>query len=72
MYGARAIEDLYFALNRFDIDLIVYFTGDGPWSDKQAGKRMGFYDCSMSVSEQFVYTKLRDFFVYKDMKYFCM
>lgn len=48
------IMDLSQALTVYDIDLFLYFTGDGPWQDEQAGKAMGFTDRTKPVSEQFV------------------
>ncbi|MBR6681344.1 MAG: hypothetical protein IKL59_08800 [Clostridia bacterium] len=36
------IEDLYTSLSKYDIDLFLYFTGDGPWRDHPEGDRFGF------------------------------
>lgn len=36
--------DLYRSLSKYDIDLCLYYTGDGPHHDPEAGTRMGFYD----------------------------
>jgi hypothetical protein len=37
------VEDLYRSLSKYDIDLFLYFTGDGPWKDPEAGHRFGFF-----------------------------
>ena len=36
------ILDLYASLRKYDIDLYVYYTGDGPYKDEKAGAAMGF------------------------------
>ena len=36
--------DLYEALKKYDIDLYLYYTGDGPHKDEQAGNGLGWYD----------------------------
>lgn len=36
------IENLYQALKKYDIDLMLYFTGDGPANDEQAGNAFGY------------------------------
>lgn len=36
------VEDLYRSLARYDIDLFLYFTGDGPYKDDREGRRFGF------------------------------
>jgi hypothetical protein len=36
------INDLYNALNPFNIDLYLYYTGDGPFRDPVAGPAFGF------------------------------
>lgn len=38
------VLDLYNALQKYDIDLYLYFTGDGPYKDEFAGTKMGFRD----------------------------
>ena len=38
------IMDLALALKKYDIDLYLYFTGDGPHFDKIAGPAMGLYE----------------------------
>lgn len=35
--------DLYYALKKYDIDLYLYFTNDGPHLDETAGSKMGYY-----------------------------
>jgi len=49
------IEDLYEALSKYDIDLFLYFTGDGPYKDHPEGDRFGFVSPrSVGVTESFV------------------
>ena len=36
------ILDLYESLQKYDIDLYVYYTGDGPYMDKKAGAAFGW------------------------------
>ena len=36
------IADLYDSLSKYDIDLYVYFTGDGPYQNEQDGAAFGF------------------------------
>lgn len=38
------ILDIIHALAQYDIPLFLYYTGDGPFMDEQAGKAMGFHD----------------------------
>ena len=38
------IMDIGMALKKYDIDLYLYYTGDGPHFDKVAGPRMGMYE----------------------------
>ena len=38
------IEDLYQSLSKYDIDLFLYFTGDGPYKSVEEGKRFGFIE----------------------------
>ena len=38
------IMDIALALKKYDIDLYLYYTGDGPHFDKVAGPRMGMYE----------------------------
>jgi len=45
------IEDLYASLNRRDIRLMLYWTGDGPRADEKAGPA---YGCGSPVSKEFV------------------
>ena len=44
------IADLIKALDKYDIPLFLYFTGDGPYADQQAGERMGLR--RISIAEQ--------------------
>lgn len=49
------IADLIKSLGRYDIPLMLYYTGDGPHMDEIAGKAFGFYDReNQNVSEEFV------------------
>ncbi len=50
------IADLIAALKVYDIPLFLYFTGDGPYQDAQAGDRMGLRRASITeqVDEKFV------------------
>lgn len=45
------IEDLYQSLSRRNIKLMLYWTGDGPRADEQAGPA---YGCGNPVSKEFV------------------
>lgn len=38
------IEDLYQSLSKYDIDLFLYFTGDGPYKNIEEGKKFGFIE----------------------------
>ena len=38
------IKDIGMALKKYDIDLYLYYTGDGPHFDKVAGPKMGLYE----------------------------
>lgn len=38
------VADLLEELDKYGIDLYLYYTGDGPHFDKQAGEAMGLYD----------------------------
>jgi len=46
------ILDLYESLSKYDIDLYVYYTGDGPYKNEKAGAAFGFV--SGHVSRPFV------------------
>ena len=49
--------DLYYALKKYDIDLYLYYTGDGPCRDEQGGTAMGLTNVvpwETNVSETFV------------------
>lgn len=48
------IEELYRELSRYDIDLYLYFTGDGPYKDAQIGKMFGFTEPRKNISMDFV------------------
>lgn len=49
------ILDLYNSLAKYNIDLYLYFTGDGPWKDEIIGPKFGFSDPrEVGVTENFV------------------
>ena len=49
------IGDLIFSLEKYDIDLFLYYTGDGPYLDDRAGKAFGFFDRkNQNVTYEFV------------------
>ncbi len=48
------ISDLYDALKKYDIDLYLYYTGDGPYKDVEIGKRFGFSEPRGHVTMDFV------------------
>jgi len=49
------IEDLYQALSQYDIDLYLYYTGDGPYADVAIGKKFGFIEPrDQAMNEAFV------------------
>ena len=49
------IEDLYQALSKYDIDLFLYFTGDGPYKSEDEGKKFGFIEPrDVGVTKPFV------------------
>ena len=49
------IADLYDALSKYDIDLFLYFTGDGPYKNHPEGDRFGFVEPrSVGVTKAFV------------------
>ena len=52
------ILDLYDSLHKYDIDLYVYYTGDGPLRDERAGAAFGFtkaqHDAKESIPRSFV------------------
>lgn len=48
------ISDLYTALSEYDIDLYLYFTGDGPYKDEEIGIRFGFINPRQNISVEFV------------------
>ena len=48
------IEELYQELSKYDIDLYLYFTGDGPYKDESIGKLFGFIEPRKNISMDFV------------------
>lgn len=42
------------ALRKYDIDLCLYFTGDGPYKNEEYGKKFGFIEPRRDVSREFV------------------
>lgn len=48
------ILDLCKALKKYNIDLYLYYTGDGPWCDPVAGPKFGFVNPRKNVSRDFV------------------
>lgn len=49
------IEDLYQSLSKYDIDLFLYFTGDGPYKSVEEGKKFGFTEPrEVGVTKPFV------------------
>ena len=48
------IEALYRALSQYDIDLYLYFTGDGPYKDELVGKLFGFTEPRQNIAMDFV------------------
>ena len=48
------IADLIAALDRYCIPLFLYYTGDGPLQDRQAGQAMGFTGDGAHVTGEFV------------------
>lgn len=48
------IADLYDSLSRYNIDLCLYYTGDGPWLDPECGVKMGLTNPRGKVSDTFV------------------
>lgn len=52
--GRDLIADLIPALAKYDIDLYLYFTGDGPYKDEPIGEKFGFLEPRKNVSMAFV------------------
>lgn len=48
------VADLVEALRRYDIDLFLYFTGDGPYKDRAVGERFGFGPERGRIDAEFV------------------
>ena len=46
--------ELIRALKPFDIDLYLYFAGDGPYLDEPVGRKFGYWDQREKVSREFV------------------
>jgi alpha-L-fucosidase len=47
------VEDLYTSLSKYDIDLFLYFTGDGPYQNHPEGERFG-WDPNLKATKNFV------------------
>ncbi|MBQ4574763.1 MAG: alpha-L-fucosidase [Clostridia bacterium] len=48
------VADLYDALSVYGIDLYLYYTGDGPYIDREIGARFGFVEPRRNITETFV------------------
>ena len=48
------VDDLYKELEKYGIDLYLYYTGDGPYKKTEIGKRFGFIEPRKNVSMDFV------------------
>ncbi len=48
------VMELAEELAKYDIDLFLYYTGDGPYKDPDVGPRMGYADRDKPVTEAFV------------------
>lgn len=49
------IQDMIDALDKYDIPLLLYFTGDGPFRDERAGKAFNYHDRQVElVNTEFV------------------
>lgn len=48
------ILELALALKRYDIDLYLYYTGDGPYIDEEVGEKFGFLEPRKQISMEFV------------------
>lgn len=48
------IEELYQELSQYNIDLYLYFTGDGPYKDENIGKLFGFTEPRQNITMDFV------------------
>ncbi|MBE7042329.1 MAG: hypothetical protein E7399_02415 [Ruminococcaceae bacterium] len=48
------IADLIKALKPYNIDLCLYYTGDGPYQDVEIGKKFGFIEPREKVTKEFV------------------
>ncbi len=47
------IGDLIEALAKYDIDLFLYYTGDGPYKDEEIGRRFGFIEPRRNITLDF-------------------
>ena len=47
------VLDLYKSLSKYDIDLYLYFTADGPYKDKELGEKFGFVEPRKNVTMDF-------------------
>ena len=52
--GRDLIADLAEALSQYDIDLYLYYTGDGPYKDVEIGRKFGFAEPRGHVTMDFV------------------
>ncbi len=48
------ILDISNSLQKYGIDLYLYFTGDGPWLDDSVNRKFGFFEPRENISEEFV------------------
>ncbi len=48
------ILDLSDALSEYDIDLYLYYTGDGPYKDEEIGEKFGFLNPRRNVGMSFI------------------
>ncbi len=48
------VADLIRALKPYNIDLCLYYTGDGPYQDKEIGEKFGFIEPRELVTKEFV------------------
>lgn len=48
------VMDLALALKKYDIDLYLYYTGDGPYGDVEVGQKFGFVEPRENVTMDFV------------------
>lgn len=48
------VERMYDALSKYDIDLFLYYTGDGPVTDENTVKAFGAYALDLKLNDEFV------------------